>query len=311
MSDPDSAIGASSKEQTRARAVALFAEDVARVRRERKLSQSQVSRRSGIHVTEVSRIERGLRDPHLSTLIRLACALEVQPGTLLERIEQGGSRQSGRCGRAGRTNHATAPARANSIRRAAATACCPCAVHLGLVIVQRRAATRMSQAALAYRADVERTYLSRVENGHTSVGWNNLGRIAAALKTTIASLALDAEQIVRSGAPALLGQVAVQGERASGPVGSPSVVALGLAFQRARLAHGFTREECADVSGLSAHTIEKLEFGKRAPKWDTLCALSVALKCTVYALVILAEATEVERYLTPAGDSQVSTRERR
>jgi transcriptional regulator with XRE-family HTH domain len=77
-------------------------------------------------------------------------------------------------------------------------------------------------------------------------------------------------------------------------------VALGLAFQRSRLEHGFTREECAHVSGLSAQTIEKLEFGKRAPKWGTLCALSAALKCTVYELVILTEATEVELCLTPA-----------
>jgi transcriptional regulator with XRE-family HTH domain len=301
MSDADSAVGASSKEQTRARTVALFAEDVARVRRERQLSQSQVSRRSGIHVTEVSRIERGLRDPRLSTLIRLACALEVQPGTLLERIEQDGSGLSGRCGCEDGTNEIDPPARANSIKRATATACYPCASHLGRVIVQRRAATRMSQAALAYRADVDRTYLSRVENGRTSVGWSNLSRIATALKTTIASLALDAEQIVRSGAPvqeALIGQTAVQTDRAAGPVGSPSVAALGLAFQRARLEHGFTREECAHVSGLSAQTIEKLEFGKRAPKWDTLCALSAALKCTVYELVIPAETTEIDRSLT-------------
>jgi transcriptional regulator with XRE-family HTH domain len=196
-----------------------------------------------------------------------------------------------------------ASTRANPTRRAAATACCPCAGHLGLVIVQRRASTRMSQAVLAYRADVERTYLSRVEKGRTSVGWSNLGRLAVALKTTIASLALDTEQIVRSGAPAhaaLLEQISVQRVGATGLIGSPSVVALGLAFQRVRLERGFSREDCARVSGLSAQAIEKLESGKRAPKWDTLCALSIALECAVYELVLLAEAAEVERCLARA-----------
>jgi transcriptional regulator with XRE-family HTH domain len=81
--DTLSLAGASSADQTRLGAP-LFAENIARVRREKHLSQSEVSRRSGVHVTEVSRIERGLRDPRLSTLIRLACVLEVEPGQLLE-----------------------------------------------------------------------------------------------------------------------------------------------------------------------------------------------------------------------------------
>jgi transcriptional regulator with XRE-family HTH domain len=50
------------------------------------LSQTQVSARSGIHVTEISRIERGLRDPRISTLIRLARALKVRPARLLDGI---------------------------------------------------------------------------------------------------------------------------------------------------------------------------------------------------------------------------------
>jgi transcriptional regulator with XRE-family HTH domain len=66
--------------------IVLFANNVAVTRREKHLSQSEVSSRSGIHVTEVSRMERGLRDPRVSTLVRLARALEVEPGTLLRRI---------------------------------------------------------------------------------------------------------------------------------------------------------------------------------------------------------------------------------
>lgn len=66
--------------------IATFAHNVAITRARQKLSQTQVSARSGIHVTEVSRIERGLRDPRLTTVVRLARALEVQPANLLDGI---------------------------------------------------------------------------------------------------------------------------------------------------------------------------------------------------------------------------------
>jgi HTH-type transcriptional regulator, competence development regulator len=56
-----------------------------RVARKRlKLTQVQVAERSGVHSTEVSRIEAGKRDPRISTLRRLAAAVEVPPGRLLE-----------------------------------------------------------------------------------------------------------------------------------------------------------------------------------------------------------------------------------
>jgi transcriptional regulator with XRE-family HTH domain len=47
------------------------------------LTQEQVAERSGVHATEVSRIEGGKRDPKVSTLERLADAVEVKPGRLL------------------------------------------------------------------------------------------------------------------------------------------------------------------------------------------------------------------------------------
>lgn len=48
------------------------------------LTQEEVARRSGVHVTEISRMEAGKRDPKISTLRRLANALEVKPGQLLD-----------------------------------------------------------------------------------------------------------------------------------------------------------------------------------------------------------------------------------
>lgn len=48
------------------------------------LTQEQVAQRSGVHATEVSRIEAGKRDPQVSTVRRLAKAVKVKPGRLLD-----------------------------------------------------------------------------------------------------------------------------------------------------------------------------------------------------------------------------------
>lgn len=54
-----------------------------RARAERDLTQEQVAHRSGVHATEVSRIERGKRDPRISTVERLAKAVELSTSDLL------------------------------------------------------------------------------------------------------------------------------------------------------------------------------------------------------------------------------------
>jgi transcriptional regulator with XRE-family HTH domain len=53
-------------------------------RKKLRLTQEQVAERSGVHATEVSRIEGGKRDPQVSTVIKLAKALKLPPGQLLE-----------------------------------------------------------------------------------------------------------------------------------------------------------------------------------------------------------------------------------
>lgn len=50
------------------------------------LTQEQVAERSGVHATEVSRMEAGKRDPQVSTVERLAKAVKVTPGQLLDRL---------------------------------------------------------------------------------------------------------------------------------------------------------------------------------------------------------------------------------
>jgi transcriptional regulator with XRE-family HTH domain len=61
-----------------------FGENLRAARKRLKLTQEEVAERSGVHATEVSRIEAGKRDPKVSTLLRLAAAVEVPPGRLLE-----------------------------------------------------------------------------------------------------------------------------------------------------------------------------------------------------------------------------------
>jgi transcriptional regulator with XRE-family HTH domain len=61
--------------------------NVLRARKALRLTQEDVSGRSGVHVTEVSRIERGLRDPRVTTVLRLADALNVSPATLLDGVQ--------------------------------------------------------------------------------------------------------------------------------------------------------------------------------------------------------------------------------
>ncbi|HET8813891.1 MAG TPA: helix-turn-helix transcriptional regulator [Solirubrobacterales bacterium] len=53
-------------------------------RKRQGMSQEQVAERSGVHATEVSRIEAGKRDPRVTTVERLARAVRVKPGQLLE-----------------------------------------------------------------------------------------------------------------------------------------------------------------------------------------------------------------------------------
>jgi len=57
--------------------------NIRRIRRAAGLSQTELSDRCGLHFTEISRLERGVRDARLSTIVKLARGLDVQPAELL------------------------------------------------------------------------------------------------------------------------------------------------------------------------------------------------------------------------------------
>lgn len=65
-------------------AVGNLAKNLRAARERLGLTQEQVSERSGVQAGEVSRIERGKRDPQISTLEKLAAAVETPPGRLLD-----------------------------------------------------------------------------------------------------------------------------------------------------------------------------------------------------------------------------------
>jgi len=62
--------------------------EVLRAERERAgLSRSQLAARAGLRPGDLSRYERGVREPRLTTLVRLAGGLGLTPAELVDRLE--------------------------------------------------------------------------------------------------------------------------------------------------------------------------------------------------------------------------------
>ena len=52
-----------------------------------KLSQERLALESGYHRTYISFLERGLKNPSLKTIFKLAQALGVSPSEIIQRVE--------------------------------------------------------------------------------------------------------------------------------------------------------------------------------------------------------------------------------
>lgn len=59
-------------------------QNVARLRRQRGMSQEEFAFEAGLHRTYISGIERGVRNPTVVIVQKLADALGVPPGSLLK-----------------------------------------------------------------------------------------------------------------------------------------------------------------------------------------------------------------------------------
>ena len=57
-------------------------------REERRMSQLEVARRSGLHRTYVCEVERGTRNPSLQSVIHIAAALNTSASELIKRAEE-------------------------------------------------------------------------------------------------------------------------------------------------------------------------------------------------------------------------------
>jgi transcriptional regulator with XRE-family HTH domain len=61
-----------------------FGENLARGRARAGLSQEELGFRASLHRTEIGMLERGVRLPRIDTVVKLAGALEVEPGVLFD-----------------------------------------------------------------------------------------------------------------------------------------------------------------------------------------------------------------------------------
>lgn len=69
------------------RASRAFGLRVRKLRVREGLSQDGLAHTSGIHVTSIGRIERGGREPRLTTILKLAEGIGVEPGELTDDLD--------------------------------------------------------------------------------------------------------------------------------------------------------------------------------------------------------------------------------
>ena len=63
-----------------------FAQNVRKERARLGLSQEALGDAAGLHRTEISLLERAAREPRLTTIVRVARALKVEPAELLKGV---------------------------------------------------------------------------------------------------------------------------------------------------------------------------------------------------------------------------------
>lgn len=64
----------------------MFAANLRRLRIERGMTQEQLALEAGMSVSDVGHIETQGREPRVTTIVRLAAALDADPGALFEGI---------------------------------------------------------------------------------------------------------------------------------------------------------------------------------------------------------------------------------
>jgi len=77
------------------RASRAFGERMRELRAREGVSQDGLARETDVHPTSIGRLERGGREPKLTTILRLAHGLGVEPGELIDGLEGSDTREAG------------------------------------------------------------------------------------------------------------------------------------------------------------------------------------------------------------------------
>lgn len=64
-----------------------FAKNLRKARMALGWTQEELASAAGLHITAISMLERAEREPRLSTVVRVASALQMDPGKLFAGIE--------------------------------------------------------------------------------------------------------------------------------------------------------------------------------------------------------------------------------
>jgi transcriptional regulator with XRE-family HTH domain len=66
--------------------VELFGRNLRALREEKGWTQEELAEKARLTSVQISRVERGVREVRLTTLLRLIAALETTPGRLLDKL---------------------------------------------------------------------------------------------------------------------------------------------------------------------------------------------------------------------------------
>ena len=66
----------------------LFGQEVARLRKRLGISQEELAFRAEVHRTYISQLERGLKSPTLSVILKLSRAMKASASTLVAEVER-------------------------------------------------------------------------------------------------------------------------------------------------------------------------------------------------------------------------------
>lgn len=66
----------------------IVGRNLKRLREKQSLSQEEFAWEAGLHRTYISGVERGIRNPTVTVLKKIADALEVEPGELFQPVKR-------------------------------------------------------------------------------------------------------------------------------------------------------------------------------------------------------------------------------